>query len=123
MERNIFLSNTFLARQEVLSHQIPLALGTDGKSSNNNVNLLDELRVALYAYPNEDLLALAKSLLLSATLYGAKALGLNNGSLQEGKNVDFTLFEFDETLQQAPLSFILHAKTPTHLYVNAKAIL
>lgn len=120
---NRLLNNTFFSRHEALSHHIPIALGTDGKSSNNNVNLLDELRIALYAYPQENLMNLAKSLILSATLYGAKALGLNNGSLKPGKNVDFALFEFDEILKQAPLSFILHAKTPKHLYINAKAII
>lgn len=120
---NRLLNNSFFSRHQALSRHIPIALGTDGKSSNNNVNLLDELRIALYAYPQEDPLSLAQSLILSATLYGAKALGLNNGSLQAGKNVDFALFEFGEMLGQAPLSFILHAQTPKHFYINAKAIL
>ncbi|MCX2716687.1 metal-dependent hydrolase [Helicobacter sp. MIT 21-1697] len=128
---NRLLNNAFFSRSHLHNKQIPLALGTDGKSSNNNVNLLDELRVSLYAYPQEDILALAKSLLLSATLYGAKALGLNNGTLSEGKNVDFAIFEFSQPLfypnqsrpNQSPLQFILHAKTPSHLYINAKAVL
>ncbi|WP_334085386.1 metal-dependent hydrolase [Helicobacter typhlonius] len=128
---NRLLNNAFFSHSLLHNKQIPLALGTDGKSSNNNVNLLDELRTSLYAYPQEDILALAKSLLLSATLYGAKALGLNNGSLQEGKNVDFAIFEFDQPLfypnqshpNQSPLHFILHATKPVHLYINAKAVL
>lgn len=128
---NRLLNNAFFKREFLLDSHIPLAIGTDGKSSNNNVNLLDELRAALYAYPQEEILSLSKSLLLSATLYGAKALGLNNGSLQEGKNVDFAIFEFSQPLfqthqshpNQSPLQFILHATKPTHLFVSTKAIL
>ena len=61
---NRLLNNAFFTRSLLRNKKIPLALGTDGKSSNNNVNLLDELRTSLYAYPQEDILALAKSLLL-----------------------------------------------------------
>lgn len=128
---NRLLNNAFFTRSLLRNKKIPLALGTDGKSSNNNVNLLDELRTSLYAYPQEDILALAKSLILSATLYGAKTLGLNNGTLSEGKNVDFAIFEFSQPLfqthqshpNQSPLHFILHATKPTHLFINAKAVL
>ncbi len=128
---NRLLNNAFFTRSLLRNKKISLALGTDGKSSNNNVNLLDELRTSLYAYPQEDILALAKSLILSATLYGAKTLGLNNGTLSEGKNVDFAIFEFSQPLfqthqshpNQSPLHFILHATKPTHLFINAKAVL
>lgn len=126
---NRLLNNTYFPREILHKTNIPLALGTDGRSSNNNVNLLDELRAALYAYPKANLTKLAKSLLLSATYYGAKALGLNNGSLCKDKNVDFTLFDFPKPLfnthndiSQMPSQFILHAHKPAHLYINAKQI-
>nr|WP_317404881.1 metal-dependent hydrolase [uncultured Helicobacter sp.] len=126
---NRLLNNAFLPLEILQNH--PTAIGTDGKSSNNNVNLLDELRTALYAYPQADILELSKILLLSATLYGAKALGLNNGILAQNKNVDFAIFDFKEPLyhtnqthqNQAPLHFILNASSPAHLYINAKAVI
>ena len=128
---NRLLNNAFFPRHLIESAAIPLAIGTDGKSSNNNVNLLDELRVSLYAYEKANLNAFGKALILNATLHGAKALGLNNGILQAGKNVDFAIFAFKDSLyneaqnhvNQAPLHFILHATKPTHLYVNAKAVI
>lgn len=128
---NRLLNNAFFSRKLLVDSHIPLAIGTDGKSSNHNVNLLDELRTALYGYEKEEIMELAKSLLLSATLYGAKALGLNNGSLCEGKNVDFALFSFTQPLydskhahpDQSPLQFILHATKPTKLFISAKAVL
>lgn len=128
---NRLLNNTFLDRSMLQNTSIPIALGTDGKSSNNNVNILDEMRVALYAYSQEEVLTLAKTLILNATIYGAKALGLNNGTLSEGKSVDFAIFDFAQALydpkqvhpNQSPLHFILHAKKASKLYINAKAVL
>ncbi|TLD97785.1 metal-dependent hydrolase [Helicobacter jaachi] len=125
---NRLLNNTFLPLN--IEH-INIAIGTDGKSSNNNLNLLDELRASLQAYPTEDILALAKRLILRATAHGARALGLHNGVLMAGRSVDFALFEFEQPLfiptqqhaNQSPLHFILHAKRPAHLYINAKAVL
>nr|QGT50349.1 chlorohydrolase [uncultured Helicobacter sp.] len=119
---NRLLSNRYFDIKSSLTHHIPVAIGTDGKSSNFNVNLLDELRFALFAYPQMDLLDLAKMLILGVTSRAAKALGLQNGTLQTGKNVDFALFDFPESLNQSPLSFILHAKKPQILYVNAKCV-
>lgn len=119
---NRLLNNTYFQNM-FLKQDNPIAFGTDGKSSNYNVNLLDELRTALFAYPHEDLNSLARTLLLSATLGGARALGLNNGTLAQGKSVDCALFSFQERLDihaQSPLQFILHAKTPTKLYINAR---
>lgn len=126
---NRLLNNAFLPF-EILQNY-PTAIGTDGKSSNNNVNLLDELRTALYAYPQANILELSTRLLLSATLYGARALGLNNGILAQSKSVDFAIFDFKEPLfyphqshhNQAPLHFILNASSPTHLYINARAVI
>lgn len=126
---NRLLNNVFLPF-EILQNR-PTAIGTDGKSSNNNVNLLDELRTALYAYPQANIMELSKLLLLSATLYGARALGLNNGILAQNKSVDFAIFDFEKPLyhphqthtNQAPLHFILNANSPAHLYINAKAII
>ncbi len=126
---NRLLNNAFLPL-EILQNR-PTAIGTDGKSSNNNVNLLDELRTALYAYPQADILELSKTLLLGATLCGARALGLNNGILAKNKSVDFAIFDFEKPLfcenqthfNQAPLHFILNANSPTHLYINAKVVI
>lgn len=130
---NRLLNNAYLPASLLDSQN--LALGTDGKSSNHNVSLLDELRTALFAYPTQNLNALAKALLLAATRGGARALGLENGILAQGKSVDFALFEFEKLLyhanqaqnhtscNQAPLHFILHAASPTHLYINAKAVI
>ncbi|RDU55030.1 metal-dependent hydrolase [Helicobacter sp. MIT 00-7814] len=117
-----------------------IALGSDGKSSNANLNMLEELRTALFAYPKSEINALAEELLLMLTKNGAKALGVESGSLESSKNADIALFKLKEVVQmgadsqktqtstqptqkvttQEALQFILHAKSAHRIYINAK---
>lgn len=121
---NRLLNNAYLALDSI--SDVNIAIGTDGNSSNYSVNMLEELKIALFAYPKQDLLSLAKRLILCATHNGAKALGLNNGTLAVGKSVDIALFGFTKPLNannQAPLHFILHATKPQALYICAKQVI
>lgn len=120
---NRLLNNKLFPLQQAPIHKILFA--TDGKSSNNNLNFLEELRTALFAYANEDLENLAKNLLLSATRYGAESLRLNSGSLCKGLDADFSIFEIEQITQskQAPLQFLLQAQKAKALFINGKKIL
>ncbi|MBI3794122.1 MAG: amidohydrolase family protein [Nitrospinae bacterium] len=60
------------------------ALGTDSLASNSSLSMLDELRAAEKFFPNIS----RKDLLECATINGAKALGLNCGGIEKGKNAD-----------------------------------
>jgi 5-methylthioadenosine/S-adenosylhomocysteine deaminase len=72
---------------------INISLGTDGASSNNNLSMIEELRLASYLHKgtttNPKILPATQALRM-ATINGAKALGLQNeiGSLEIGKKAD-----------------------------------
>ncbi len=94
-ESNLKLASGFCAVQKLLDAGINVALGTDGAASNNDLDMLGELRSAalLAKAVQGDASALpAPEALRMATLSGARALGLGEaiGSLQAGKWADIT---------------------------------
>ncbi|PAF47809.1 hypothetical protein BKH46_02970 [Helicobacter sp. 12S02634-8] len=122
---NRLLCGKYLDLERLLSCGLKPIFGTDGKSSNNNLNMLDELRTALFAYPQMDIERLAQMILLGASLYPARALGLDNGVLTAGKWADISVFVCPDISQstQAPLQFLLHSQKVKTLYINGKAVL
>ena len=80
---------------------INVALGTDGAASNNDLNMLGEMRSAAFlaklTTQNPATLP-TQNVLRMATLNGAKALGLDHiiGSLKVGKAADFIAINLDE---------------------------
>lgn len=120
---NRLLNNKLLNLDHINMQKLSIA--TDGKSSNNNLNYLDELRTMLFSYPNRNCIDFAKEILLSATLYGARSLRLSNGSLQEGFFADFCIFKIPSlaTSTQPALHFLLHAKEIQALYRNGICML
>lgn len=121
---NRLLCGTYLNLNLLGSVGLKPIFATDGKSSNNNLDLLDELRCALFSYPDIEIEALSKMLILGASFYPAKALGLNNGILEAGKWADISVFECPEISQstQAPLQFLLHSKKVKILYINGNVV-
>lgn len=104
-----------------------LAIGTDGASSNVDTNLLDEMRSALFGLRLCEGFGLgeaAKLLLLSATRYGAQALGLENGELKRGKYADFAIFGIPQIADSATpiLHFLTNAKKVDRLYINGEVV-
>lgn len=78
-----------------------VALGTDGAASNNDLDMISELRSATFLakISTKNPTALPASEALSmATLNGAKALGIEKitGSLSVGKSADFIAIKLDE---------------------------
>ena len=111
-------SNLLLQGKMGLNHII----ATDGKSSNADVDILEELRCALFATLSQE--ELSQQLIYAITRNSAKALGLNNGSLEEDKCADVALFKLPfNRLDNIAQSFILHARHATRLLVNGNDIL
>ncbi len=84
-----------------------VALGTDGVASNNDLDMISEMRAAtlLAKLSTEDPQALpAAEVLQMATLNGAKALGLDKitGSLRIGKAADFITLDL-HAIETQPL--------------------
>lgn len=93
-ESNLKLASGFCPVARLLAAGVNVAIGTDGAASNNDLDLLGEVRSAalLAKGVSGDASALpAHAALRMATLAGARALGLEDeiGSLEPGKSADF----------------------------------
>ena len=94
---NMKLASGIAPVTKLLAKNITVALGTDGASSNNNLDMLEEVRLAalLAKVDTLDPLAVpAAQALQMATEFGAKALNLPKvGRLAEGFKADIVLWD------------------------------
>ncbi len=84
---------------EMLERGINVTLGTDGCASNNNLDLFKEMKLAALLHKNakwDATLVPAQTALDMATVNGAKALGINAGSIEEGKLADIIIVKLDK---------------------------
>ena len=91
--------------ESFLDASIDTGLGSDSVASNNVCDLLEEARFASLAARNREgsrRFIDAREMLETATLGGAKALGLDDliGSLEVGKQADIAVISLSETAQQ-----------------------
>ncbi len=97
---NFKLASGFAKVDEILSKGIPMALGTDSSSSNNNLNMFEEINLAALVNKSvtEDATSVsAYQALEMATINGAKALNLQDevGSIEVGKKADMILIDLN----------------------------
>lgn len=97
---NLKLASGIAPVQKMLDKGLTVALGTDGDSSNNNQNMLEEMHLAglLAKGVSYDPEALkAEDVLRMATINGAKALGrdFEIGSIEVGKLADISCFNLN----------------------------
>ena len=94
---NMKLASGICPAAKLLSAGVTVALGTDGASSNNNLDMLEEIRLAALLAKVDTLNPLAvpaAQALQMATQFGAAALGLQNvGRLEEGCKADIVLWD------------------------------
>lgn len=115
---NRLLSNTALNLSYL--EEIPLAMGSDGLSSNSSLNLFDELKNALFIHNNFNTNELCQKLLTAATKGGGVALGLQKGVLKEGYDADiisFTLQERVSNAQDLASAIVLHNREITQTFI------
>ncbi len=98
---NMKLASGVAPVPDMLKAGICVGLGTDGAASNNNLDMLEELRLAamLHKVHQLDPLAVpAKTAVDMATIYGATALGLDTitGKLEVSYKADITIFDMQE---------------------------
>ncbi|MBQ7454179.1 MAG: amidohydrolase, partial [Selenomonadaceae bacterium] len=93
---NMKLASGICPATKLLAQGVTVALGTDGASSNNNLDMLEEVRLAaLLAKVNtlDPLAVPAAQAIQMATENGTKALGLKEvGRLVEGYKADIVLW-------------------------------
>ncbi len=116
-ESNLKLASGYCPVEELRAAGVNLALGTDGAASNNDLDMLGEMRTAALLGKGvaADAAAVdAASALEMATLNGARALGLAEdiGSLVPGKAADMICVDLDRPATWPvyhPLSQVVYA--------------
>ncbi len=97
---NMKLASGVAPVPKLLNAGVCVGLGTDGASSNNNLDMLEEINLAamLHKVHNLDPLAVpAFKSLQMGTQYGAEAVGLKNvGVLKAGYKADIVLFDMNQ---------------------------
>jgi 5-methylthioadenosine/S-adenosylhomocysteine deaminase len=133
-QSNMKLASGICPVSTLRTRGVNVALGTDGAASNNDLNMLDEMRSATllskHFTQNPASLSAAETLQM-ATLNGAKALGIDHitGSLKVGKAADFVAINLEEieTLPiYHPVSQIVYAASRnqvTDVWVAGKQLL
>jgi 5-methylthioadenosine/S-adenosylhomocysteine deaminase len=122
-ESNLKLASGFCPVARLTQAGINVALGTDGAASNNDLDLLGELRTACLLAKGVagDATALpAAAALRMITLGGARALGLEReiGSLEPGKWADITAVNLSQLECQPvynPFSQLIYAAGRQHV--------
>lgn len=113
---------------------INVALGTDGAASNNDLDMIGEMRSAAFLgklTANNPKAVSAEQALAMATLRGAKALGIDHltGSLEAGKSADFITIDLEQIETEPlyhPISSIVYAAARhqvTDVWVKGKQLL
>ena len=116
-ESNLKLASGFCPVYDLLAAGVNVALGTDGAASNNDLNMLGELRTAALLAKGVAGIASAvpaEQALRMATWNGAKALGLEDeiGSLEVGKAADVVAVDLGDPHTQPvyhPCSQLVYA--------------
>ncbi len=85
---------------QMLASGVNVALGCDGGPSNNDYDMIREMKLAAIihkAVTNDPLIVPAETVLEMATINGARALGLVHeiGSLEVGKKADLVVIDFN----------------------------
>lgn len=116
-ESNLKLASGFCPVAKLLAAGVNVALGTDGAASNNDLDLLGEMRTA--ALLGKGVAGSASAIpaataLRMATIQGARALGLEDeiGSLEPGKSADFVALDLRDAHTQPmyrPVSQLVYA--------------
>jgi len=106
-ESNLKLASGFCPVQSLHTAGINVALGTDSAASNNDLDMLGEMRTAALlgkAVCNDASALPAHTVLKMATLNGARALGIDAdvGSLVTGKWADIAAVRLD-TIETQPV--------------------
>lgn len=94
---NMKLASGIAPISKMISEGINVCLGTDGASSNNNLDMVEEMRTAAYLQKvseKDAAIMPVDTVINMATVNGAKALGFNDvGMIKEGMKADLIILD------------------------------
>ncbi|MBP1155307.1 MULTISPECIES: amidohydrolase [unclassified Paenibacillus] len=109
---NLKLASGVARVPELLKAGVIVSLGTDGAASNNNLDMLEEIRLAALIHKGvtgDPVAVPAAEALKLGTLYGAKSIWLHDvGALQPGMKADFIALDMDQPHYFPRTNFISH---------------
>ena len=109
--------------ETLIELKIPFTIATDGLSSNNSLNILDELRAGVMLHHLGSLEELASLFIGSITSVPADIFSLNSGKIEVGRDSDFALVTLPakpSSLESIALQTILHTKEVTNVWISGK---
>ncbi len=116
-QSNMKLASGIAPIVKMLNKNLNVGLATDGTASNNNLDIIDEMRTCALLHKVHLLdpkVLSAKEVLKMATIYGAKVLGIEDkiGSIEVGKKADLitiSLNNFHFMPDYDPYSLIVYS--------------
>ena len=133
IESSMKLGNGFAPVKKMIEAGMNVTIGTDGAASNNDIDMIGEMRSVALAHKGYrcDATALpARTVLKLATENAASALGLNDtGMLKKGNKADFIVVSFDSAMMTPvynPVSHIIYSGSHndvTDVFVNGKCLM
>lgn len=112
---NMKLASGIAPVNDYIKNNVNVSIGTDGVSSNNNLDMFSEMKLTALLQKVDTLdpkVLPARSTFNMATKNGAKALGVNAGEIKEGKLADIVLVDINVphmTPNRNPLSNIIYS--------------
>jgi len=133
-ESNLKLASGMCPIERIRRAGVNIAIGTDSAASNNDLDMIGEMRTAalLAKGVSGDAQAFpASAALHAATLGGARALGMEHefGSIESGKSADLCAVNLHELRTQPvfnPISQVVYAASAqqiSHVWVAGKIVL
>lgn len=133
-ESNLKLASGLCPVEKLLANDINVAIGTDGAASNNDLDLLQEVRTASMLSKGVSGNAMsipADCALEMLTINGARFFGMEDdlGSLEVGKLADMTAIDLSDLAFQPvynPVSQLIYTATGrdvTHVWINGELLL
>ena len=120
---NRLLGNGVLDLKSLSDQNIHFVCGTDGLSSNYTLDLFEEMKIALFIHPKDDLLTLAHQLWLGVTSYAAEALRLNCGKIMSDYDADFLVMRINYPInEQLPIHLINQPRVIESVYIQGEKI-
>jgi len=95
---NLKLSSGIMNWNGLKAAGVNISLGTDGCASNNNLDMFEEMHIAALLHKLQGpSVARAQEVLDAATINGARAIGINAGSIEVGKLADLITIDLNDT--------------------------